>query len=106
MATGIISPALNAWTIDLSNPSYRGKALATMYIALEAGIGLGALFSGWIYYDTLARIPYIMQGTGIGVIIALIYITVWEKETFGVRGLPGKQRLPDYCMSNRCFSAW
>lgn len=79
VATGIISPALNAWTIDLSNPSYRGKALATMYIALEAGIGMGALFSGWIYYDTLARIPYIMQGTGVGVIIALIYITVWEK---------------------------
>lgn len=79
IATGIVSPALNAWTIDLSNPNYRGKALATMYIALEAGIGLGALFSGWIYYDTIARIPYILQGTGIGVIIALIYISIWEK---------------------------
>lgn len=80
VATGIVSPALNAWTIDLSNPNYRGKALATMYIALEAGIGLGALFSGWIYYDTIVRIPYILQGTGIGVIIALIYITAWERK--------------------------
>lgn len=80
VATGIVSPALNAWTIDLSNPNYRGKALATMYIALEAGIGLGALFSGWIYYDTIVRIPYIFQGTGIGVIIALIYITAWERK--------------------------
>lgn len=79
IATGIVSPALNAWTIDLSNPSYRGKALATMYIALEAGIGLGALFSGWIYYDVISRIPYIMQGTGIGVIFALIYIIWWER---------------------------
>lgn len=79
VATGIVSPALNAWTIDLSNPKYRGKALATMYIALEAGIGMGALFSGWIYYDTIARIPYILQGTGIGVVFAFMYILYWEK---------------------------
>lgn len=79
VATGIVSPALNAWTIDLSNPKYRGKALATMYIALEAGIGMGALFSGWIYYDTIARIPYILQGTGIGILFAFFYILVWEK---------------------------
>ncbi|HZH55447.1 MAG TPA: MFS transporter [Sphingobacteriaceae bacterium] len=80
IATGIVSPALNAWTIDLSNPNYRGKALATMYIALEAGIGLGALFSGWIYYDTIARIPYILQSTGVGIVIAFIYILYWEKK--------------------------
>ena len=80
VATGIVSPALNAWTIDLSNPSYRGKALATMYIALEAGIGMGALFSGWVYYDVISRIPLILQGTGIGVIFALIYISYWERK--------------------------
>lgn len=80
VATGIVSPALNAWTIDLSNPQYRGKALATMYIALEAGIGMGALFSGWIYYDTIERIPYILQGTGMGIVIAFIYILYWEKK--------------------------
>lgn len=80
VATGIVSPALNAWTIDLSNPSYRGKALATMYIALEAGIGMGALFSGWVYYDVISRIPYILQGTCIGVLIALFYILHWERK--------------------------
>lgn len=81
IATGIVSPALNAWTIDLSHPNYRGKALATMYIALEAGIGLGALFSGWFYYDVIHRIPYILQGTGIGVITAFLYIIYWEKKS-------------------------
>src|SRR5690606_25035178 len=45
IGTGIFSPAVNAWTIDLSLPQYRGKAIATMYIALEAGIGGGALFA-------------------------------------------------------------
>lgn len=80
IATGIVSPALNAWTIDLSHPSHRGKAMATMYIALEVGIGSGALFSGWIYHDVIARIPYIMQGTGLGVALAFLYIVYWENQ--------------------------
>jgi MFS family permease len=48
-STGMGSPTVAAWTIDLANDQSRGKALATMYIALEAGIGLGAIWSGYIY---------------------------------------------------------
>ena len=48
-SVGMNSPTITAWTIDLSLNAFRGRALATMYIALEAGIGIGALFSGWIY---------------------------------------------------------
>lgn len=80
IATGIVSPALNAWTVDLSRPSHRGKALATMYIALEAGIGFGALFSGWIYNDLIQRIPLILQGTAGAALFALIYLLYWEKK--------------------------
>ncbi|WP_209330576.1 MFS transporter [Lunatimonas salinarum] len=46
---GMNNPTITAWTIDLSLDRFRGRALATMYIALEAGIGLGALISGWIF---------------------------------------------------------
>ncbi|EON79389.1 major facilitator family transporter, putative [Lunatimonas lonarensis] len=46
---GMNNPTITAWTVDLSLERFRGKALATMYIALEAGIGLGALVSGWIF---------------------------------------------------------
>lgn len=60
LAMGIISPATNAWTIDLSLPEQKGKAMATMYIALEVGIGLGALCSGWYYQETISRIPLIL----------------------------------------------
>ncbi len=49
LSFGMNTPTIFAWTIDLSQPQHRGKGLATMYIALEAGIGLGALCSGWIY---------------------------------------------------------
>ncbi len=74
IGTGILSPAVNAWTIDLSHPQQRGKAMATMYIALEAGIGLGALIAGWIYQDTIALIPPILLGTMVVAIIAWLYL--------------------------------
>ena len=63
VAQGVLSPALNAWTVDMSHPEHRGKAMATMYIALEAGIGLGALFAGWYYNDIIARIPVVMYAS-------------------------------------------
>lgn len=74
IGTGILSPAVNAWTIDLSHPLHRGKAMATMYIALEAGIGLGALVGGWIYRDEILRIPYIMYASAAVALVALGYL--------------------------------
>jgi MFS family permease len=46
MSWGMNSPTIQAWTADLSDEHTRGRAMATMYIALEAGIGLGAVASG------------------------------------------------------------
>ncbi|MGX5690660.1 MFS transporter [Arcticibacter tournemirensis] len=80
IATGVLSPATNAWTADLSHPDRRGKAMATMYIALEAGIGLGALFAGWIYQDVISNIPlnfYLSAGV---TFIALFYVLVKRKK--------------------------
>lgn len=80
VGTGIFSPAVNAWTIDLSLPQYRGKAMATMYIALEAGIGAGALFAGYIFHDHIQRIPYIMYGDAVIVFLAFVYVFYWDKK--------------------------
>ncbi|MCT1524942.1 MFS transporter [Sphingobacterium hotanense] len=80
IGTGIFSPAVNAWTIDLSLPQYRGKAMATMYIALEAGIGAGALFAGYIFHDHITRIPYIMYADAIIVFLAFAYVIYWDKK--------------------------
>lgn len=74
VATGIVSPALNAWTVDMSFPEHRGKAMATMYIALEAGIGLGALISGFIYQDELAKIPMLMYAVSGVTFLSLAYV--------------------------------
>lgn len=78
IATGIVSPAVNAWTIDMSHPEHRGKAMATMYIALEAGIGLGALFAGWYYADVIAHIPLIFYVSSGITVVALGYM-LWRK---------------------------
>lgn len=76
IAMGIISPTVNAWTIDLSNPLTKGKSIATMYIALEAGIGLGAFFSGWYYTNMVEKIPQIFFVCSIIAFFGLIYILV------------------------------
>jgi MFS family permease len=86
VATGMLSPASYAWTIDLSDPEHRGKAVATMYIALEAGIGLGALLAGWLFVDNVAAIPMIFFiCTGI-TIIALVYLQFGWKALKAVTG--------------------
>lgn len=49
LAHGITSPTLLAWATDLSDPAHKGRGVASLYIFMEMGIGLGAFLSGWIY---------------------------------------------------------
>jgi MFS family permease len=82
IATGMLSPAANAWTIDLSDPDHRGKAMATMYIALEAGIGIGALLAGWLFIDDISTIPstfFICTGITLAAFVYLQY--VWKDKS-------------------------
>ncbi|AWG26301.1 MFS transporter [Flavobacterium kingsejongi] len=88
IATGILSPAINAWTVDLSHPDHRGKAMATMYIALEAGIGLGALFAGWYYQDAIAKIPHIIYASAGITVIALAYMILRNTKKNTLQELP------------------
>ncbi|OUS02857.1 MFS transporter [Flavobacteriales bacterium 33_180_T64] len=81
LAMGILSPTVNAWTIDLSNPSAKGKSIATMYIALEAGIGLGALFSGWYYQDVLEKVPAIFYTCAFFAILGFIYMLFYNRKS-------------------------
>jgi MFS family permease len=74
IATGLFSPASAAWTSDLSDPDHRGRAMATMYIALEAGIGLGALAAGWLFNDQVQRVPVILYGCAALTLPGLLYL--------------------------------
>ncbi|MEM9647207.1 MAG: MFS transporter [Bacteroidota bacterium] len=79
LGMGIVSPGINAWTIDLSKPAHKGKAIATMFIALEAGIGLGALVSGWYYGQSLQRIPIILYVCASLSFIGICYLLLRSK---------------------------
>ena len=48
-AQGSTSPTLLAWATDLSDDRFKGRGIASLYIFMELGIGLGALCSGWVY---------------------------------------------------------
>lgn len=48
-ASGIISPVLFAWVGDKSPPNSRGRAYSTLFISMEAGIGIGSLIAAFLF---------------------------------------------------------
>ncbi|QMW06413.1 MFS transporter [Spirosoma foliorum] len=83
MSWGMNSPTVTAWTADLSDEKTRGRAMATMYIALEAGIGLGALGAGWVlnHFDGESGIDASFAVSGVLALVAVVYLGwLWRKD--------------------------
>ncbi len=80
LSWGINSPALSAWTVDLCAPENRGKAIASMYIALEIGIGTGAIFSAWIYNNNADHFTYAFLLPGFFALLAFYLLIRWNKK--------------------------
>ena len=76
---GLNTPTLMAWTVDLSHENYRGRALATTYIALEAGIGIGALFAGYLYKGKVENMTISYYISAFLAFLALVYL--WVKNS-------------------------
>jgi MFS family permease len=74
VASGMLSPSVTAWTIDLSKPGQRGKAVATMYIFMEVGIGAGALLAGSMFISDVSTIPHIFYICSGITFVALLYM--------------------------------
>lgn len=74
IAAGMNSPTIFAWTIDLSDPMHRGRAMATMYIAMEIGIGLGALISAAIFANRIENIGIAFNSGALLAGLAFIYV--------------------------------
>lgn len=73
VSMGILSPVLSAWTVDLSSDHNRGRAIATMYISLEAGIGLGAFLSAALFANKKENLPVVFLYMAAFAAGALIY---------------------------------
>jgi MFS family permease len=48
-AQGATSPTLLAWATDLSDRLHKGRGVASLYMFMELGIGVGAFASGLLY---------------------------------------------------------
>jgi MFS family permease len=78
---GMNTPTLQAWAVDLSPPEARGRGLATMFIALEFGIGIGAWISQWIYQNEISQISYPFYLSGMFAFLAFLYL-IYQKRAF------------------------
>lgn len=80
LSVGMNGPTLMAWAVDLCQPQNRGRAVASVYIALEAGIGSGALVSGWIYQNKPGNLVYAFMVPGLLALLSLFLLLNWRKK--------------------------
>jgi predicted MFS family arabinose efflux permease len=77
MSLGMNSPTVAAWAVDLCAVERRGKAVATVYIALEAGIGGGALLSAWIYDNQPSHFLYAFLLPAFCAAVSMLFLYQW-----------------------------
>ena len=70
LGTGILSPVLFAWSVDLADSEHRGRALSSLYIGMEFGIGFGAVGSAALLKNDLSQSAYVFCITAIFITIA------------------------------------
>lgn len=73
-SVGGLTPAIFAWAIDLSDKNMLGRSMATLYIALEIGIGVGAWLTGYIYAGQIGNVKYVFELAAIVTMGAFIYL--------------------------------
>lgn len=76
LGNGINSPTVMAWAIDLSVDKHAGRAIATVYMALEAGIGIGAFASGFVFSQSAVLFPFIFASCSLLCVIALFFLLI------------------------------
>ena len=77
---GMNGPTLMAWTVDLCKPENRGRAVASVYIALELGIGSGAIISQWIYNNRPENLVYAFLLPAILALVSMLLLITWKRK--------------------------
>lgn len=80
LSWGMNGPTITAWTVDLAPIEKRGRAVASMYIALEAGIGIGAIICADIYNNITARFAYAFALPATLALVALVLLILWRRQ--------------------------
>lgn len=85
-AQGVTSPTLLAWATDLSPHNRKGRGVASLYISMEFGIGMGALLSGFIYGNHSANLDSAFIVCGLLALLAFLFLIVLGIRTAQVSG--------------------
>jgi MFS family permease len=79
ISSGISSPSIMAWTADLAPKEKIGNGMSTLFLALELGITLGALTSGFIYNNNIYFIKYAIWVGAVLSFLAFVYLNNYSK---------------------------
>ena len=79
LANGMNNPTIFAWVTDWSNPKNKGRAISTLFIALEAGVGIGSFVSAEVYDNKISNISssFYFAG-GLAFVAAAILVATWK----------------------------
>ncbi|MDH5598119.1 MAG: MFS transporter [Cyclobacteriaceae bacterium] len=83
LGTGMNSPTIFAWTVDLGDELKRARSVATVFMALEAGIFSGAVFPFFIYWNNPENFSLTFWFGSLFSITAffyLVYLTIQQRK--------------------------
>lgn len=75
-AQGATSPTLLAWATDLSNSMNKGRGVASLYMFMELGIGVGAFASGLVYGNKTENLFLSFAICSLLACIAFVYLVI------------------------------
>lgn len=82
---GMNNPTIFAWVTDWSHPRNKGRAISTLFIAMEAGIGIGAFLSAAIYKNKFSNIPDAFYLASFLVFVAMTLLVVtWKHHPISI----------------------
>jgi MFS family permease len=84
LAHGATSPTLLAWATDLSDPNFKGRGVASVYIFMEFGIGFGAFASGLIYGNDPSRFALSFGICSLLAAIGFMYLLLHKPQPKGI----------------------
>lgn len=74
LASGINSPSIFAWVVDVAKGKNVGRSVATLFISLEAGITIGAFSSAFIYDNVFSNFTHVFMFLSGVILLAMAYL--------------------------------
>ena len=84
LGQGATSPTLLAWATDLSADEHKGRGIASLYIFMELGIGIGAFASGLIYGNNTNNFFVTFIICSVLAMLAFLYLILLKRSSQAV----------------------